>query len=159
MAVATRPAQPGPIPVGTPVDAANAAAPLAAARVVTAANVPRAAAAPILGGVHSAISADGEILSVGSRVQTQWTRAYGGDDSWWAGAILTLHENGTATIIYDDGEEWTGRMNEIYALAGDEDESDNTSARGGAGGTGGGGLAAVAHPPPMMPETPRDRRD
>ena len=51
------------------------------------------------------VGADGEILAVGSRVQTQHTRARGGDDSWYAGAVLELHANRQATIIYDDGVE------------------------------------------------------
>ena len=73
------------------------------------------------------ISADGEILSVGSRVQTQFSRARGGDDSWYAGAILALHDNRTATVIYDDGEEWVGRLDEIYVLQGEQDDDDGTA--------------------------------
>lgn len=57
------------------------------------------------------LSADGEILTVGSRVQTQHTVVSGGDGSWYAGTIVELHAaDETATVIYDDGEEcadWT----------------------------------------------------
>ena len=53
----------------------------------------------------------------------------GGDDSWYAGTILEVHEGGTATVIYDDGEEWTGRLNEIYLLQGESDEHDAPAAQ------------------------------
>ena len=76
------------------------------------------------------ISADGEILHVGSRVQTQFTRARGGDDSWYAGTVLALQpSSGRASIIYDDGEEWTGQLREIWTLqVRDEAESGEPSA-------------------------------
>eukprot|EP00966_Prymnesium_polylepis_P322510 7378767-Prymnesium_polylepis.2 len=54
----------------------------------------------------------------------------GGDDSWFAGTVLSLQEGGahpqqpqrTVTVIYDDGEEWTGTLDEIYLLQGDDDD-------------------------------------
>lgn len=63
---------------------------------------------------------------------TQHTEEYGGDGSWYAGAILTLHEDSnTATIIYDDGEEWTARLrDEVFVLQGgaqDEEEGGHPS--------------------------------
>ncbi len=79
------------------------------------------------------VSADGEILAVGSRVQTQHTRARGGDDSWYAGAVLALHTDGRATIIYDDGVEEVAPLNEVYMLQGGD--ADEESARPQAQGT------------------------
>ena len=120
---------PPSMPVGRPVGVATpvgiSTVPVASARVVAAAGgVACGSGGGASSAVHQAISADGEILTVGSRVQTQWTTAYGGDDSWWAGAILTLHNDSppTATIIYDDGEEWRGKLSEVYALRGEEEE-------------------------------------
>jgi len=69
------------------------------------------------------LSADGEILTVGSRVQTQHTVVSGGDGSWYAGTIVELHAaDETATVIYDDGEEWLARLRDIYQLRGEEDD-------------------------------------
>ena len=85
------------------------------------------------------ISADGEIVAVGSRVQTQHTAEYGGDGAWYAGTILTLHDDHRATIIYDDGEEWTARLDEVYVLQGDaqdegmEDEHEESARAAGGG--------------------------
>ena len=88
--------------------------------------VPSDAAArppPTLSGAPPAVSADGEILAVGSRVQTQHTRARGGDDSWFAGAVLSLHAGSMATIIYDDGVEEVAPLSEVYVLQIDGEES------------------------------------
>ena len=81
----------------------------------------------------------GEIVAVGSRVQTQHTAEYGGDGAWYAGTILTLHDDHRATIIYDDGEEWTARLDEVYVLQGDaqdegmEDEHEESARAAGGG--------------------------
>lgn len=48
------------------------------------------------------------MLSVGSRVQTQYTRDEGGDDLWYTGTVRALYDNSTAAIAYDDGDSWTG---------------------------------------------------
>ena len=71
------------------------------------------------------VGADGEILAVGSRVQTQHTRARGGDDSWYAGAVLELHANRHATIIYDDGAEEVAPLDEVYTLQGAADDEED----------------------------------
>ena len=152
----------GLLPVGRPVGCGSSSVPhAAAARVVVARNAPVTGAGGA--GVHQGISADGEILTVGSRVQTQWTRARGGDDSWWAGAILTLHGDvgplaGQATVIYDDGEEWTGKLAEIYALRGGESDDNDDEGGGGEAGHGGGGqqmeMPSGGVP---MPTQPADR--
>ena len=71
------------------------------------------------------VSADGELLSVGTRVQTQHTIARGGDDSWYAATVLSLHVDGrSATLIYDDGEEEQAPLNEVYMLQGHEDDEE-----------------------------------
>ena len=78
------------------------------------------------------VGADGEILAVGSRVQTQHTRARGGDDSWYAGAVLELHANRQATIIYDDGVEEVAPLDEVYTLQGADDEEEDARPLGAA---------------------------
>jgi len=77
---------------------------------------------PSCRGNQPAISADGEILTVGRRVQTQWTADFAGDGSWFAGSVLTLHTDGHATIIYDDGQEWKARLDQIYVMQGEGEE-------------------------------------
>jgi hypothetical protein len=67
--------------------------------------------------------ADGELAYEGCRVQTQWTRDEGGDDGWYAGTILRL-QGRRATVHYDDGEMWTGDLDEIYSLRGTDDEEE-----------------------------------
>lgn len=65
-----------------------------------------------------AVGADGELLSVGARVQTQEPSS----GEWYAGTVLALHED-AATIVYDDGEEWTGSLGQVYLLQdGERDE-------------------------------------
>ena len=95
------------------------------------------------GAIGPAVSADGEILVVGTRVQTQHTAAYGGDGSWYAGTVLTLHVDRKATIVYDDGEEWTARFDEVYLLQGDEETPE--------------GRAPLAHDHALPPAAPPDR--
>ena len=48
--------------------------------------------------------ADGP-MSVGARVQTQWTKDEGGNDSWHAGRVVALQANGEVAIRYDDGDD------------------------------------------------------
>ena len=57
------------------------------------------------------------------------TCSYLMDSSSWfgrnffsGGSILSLNPDGTATIVYDDGEEWTARLSEIYVLQGELEE-------------------------------------
>ena len=69
------------------------------------------------------VLADGELAYEGCRVQTQWTRDEGGDDGWYAGTILRL-QGRRATVHYDDGEMWTGDLDEIYSLRGTDDEEE-----------------------------------
>lgn len=59
--------------------------------------------------------ADGP-LSVGTCVQTQWTKAEGGDDSWHAGRVVAFLASGAVKIKYDDGDDWTGSGVEVHLL-------------------------------------------
>lgn len=68
------------------------------------------------------VSADGEILVIGSRVQTQYTLDEGGNDEWYAGTVGALLPGGDATVVYDDGDTWTGSCAELYMLRGDDQE-------------------------------------
>ena len=98
-----------------------------------------------------AVSADGEILSVGTRVQTQYSAEYGGDGSWFAGTVLSLHDDERrATVIYDDGEEWTARLDEVYVLQG-EREREEAELRVA------GGAQVPPELPVAMPTGPADR--
>lgn len=100
------------VTVGVPVGRGVAPSAGGAAAVAAPASAPR-------------VSADGELLSVGSRVQTQHTRARGGDGSWYAGTVLSLHADGrSATVIYDDGEEEEAPLDEVYVLQGDADDEE-----------------------------------
>jgi len=56
-------------------------------------------------------------LRKGSRVQTQYTRAEGGDDRWYSGTITQVYANQKAKIHYDDGDRWTGDTMHIYLLS------------------------------------------
>ena len=89
---------------------------------------PSPSAHPPSGGTQPRISADGELLTVGSRVQTQHMVADGGDGGWYAGTVLEVHAEpthpeGTVTIIYDDGEEWMCRVGQVYMLQGEAEET------------------------------------
>ena len=75
------------------------------------------------GGGQPAIGGDGELVGVGTRVQTQELVSEGGSGDWFAGTVLALHPSGDATVVYDDGEEWTGPLSRIYLLQGDDEES------------------------------------
>ena len=66
------------------------------------------------------VLADGELAYVGCRVQTQWTRDEGGDDGWYAATIVRM-QGQRATLHYDDGDMWTGGLDEMFTLRGDED--------------------------------------
>ena len=68
------------------------------------------------GGGQPAIGGDGELVGVGTRVQTQELVSEGGSGEWFAGTVLALHSSGHATVVYDDGEEWTGALSRIYLL-------------------------------------------
>ena len=124
-----------------PNHAGHAAVPMAA----VAGGVAAAAGAAGSRASGPSVSADGEIVTVGSRVQTQHSAAYGGDGSWYAGTVLTLHPDGRAGIIYDDGEEWTAKLDEVYVLQGDDLENQS-----------GAGHAAL-QTEPLTPVAPPDR--
>ena len=47
----------------------------------------------------------------------------GGSGEWFAGTVLALHPDGHATVVYDDGAEWTGALSRIYLLQGADEES------------------------------------
>ena len=55
-------------------------------------------------------------LRKGVRVQTQWDEGSGHDNKWYCGTIEAVYENGEAKILYDDGDDWTGKAVYIYAL-------------------------------------------
>ena len=83
--------------------------------VGTAAGPPTAGV--IVGTLVDVQGADGP-LSVGTRVQTQWTRAEGGDDSWHAGRVVAFLASGEVKIKYNDGDDWTGSGGEVHLLDG-----------------------------------------
>lgn len=68
------------------------------------------------GGEHPAVGGDGELVGVGARVQTQEDPSEGGSGEWFAGTLLALHASRHGTVVYDDGEEWTGPLCRIYLL-------------------------------------------
>mmetsp|Transcript_76526 Transcript_76526/g.222289 ORF Transcript_76526/g.222289 Transcript_76526/m.222289 type:complete len:111 (-) Transcript_76526:116-448(-) len=55
-------------------------------------------------------------VTVNSRVQTQYTRAEGGDDQWYQGTIKAVYADGTVKILYDDGDKWTGHAGSVWLL-------------------------------------------
>ena len=55
-------------------------------------------------------------LTVGARIQTQYTLSEGGDNLWYTGSITDLYSNGDAAVRYDDGDRWTGRAIYCYLL-------------------------------------------
>ena len=80
------------------------------------------------GSAAAQVSADGELVGVGTRVQTQWLREEGGDGRWYAGVVVALYPGGArATVEYDDGELWTGSLGRVYTLRGDEDEDEEAA--------------------------------
>ena len=58
---------------------------------------------------------------VGARVQTQFAIEEGGDDEWYAGTVSALHPGSQVSVVYDDGDSWTGDAREIYMLRGPDD--------------------------------------
>lgn len=67
---------------------------------------------------ESVQGATGQIL-VGDRVETQWTKEEGGDDQWYPGVVTDVDSTAqTATILYDDGDTWTGPAEYIHKLGG-----------------------------------------
>ena len=69
------------------------------------------------------VGADGELLGVGTRVQSEWSRAEGGDGMWYAGTVVAIYPGAKATVEFDDGELWTGALSELYALRGEDEEA------------------------------------
>merc|ERR1712048_355661 len=67
------------------------------------------------GEAHQVQCANG-LIQTGSRVQTQYTRAEGGDDQWYSGTIVKVFANNHAKIKYDDGDKWEGPTQHIYLL-------------------------------------------
>mmetsp|Transcript_80474 Transcript_80474/g.225824 ORF Transcript_80474/g.225824 Transcript_80474/m.225824 type:complete len:104 (+) Transcript_80474:83-394(+) len=59
-------------------------------------------------------------VAIGSRVQTQWTRAEGGNDQWFPGTVKAVFADGTIKIQYDDGDKWTGSAMQAWLLQGME---------------------------------------
>ena len=62
-------------------------------------------------------------------MQTQFAAARGGDDSWYAAAVVALHGDGTCSLIYDDGVEEEAPLSAVYMLRG-EGEDDEAVAAG-----------------------------
>ena len=74
----------------------------------------------------------------------------GGSGEWFAGTVLALHPDGHATVVYDDGAEWTGALSRIYLLQGADEESPlpnpPLAPRGAAGTPGSVAIASEVHP-------------
>ena len=62
----------------------------------------------------SFVSADGVVLEVGSRVQAQHTKAEGGNDEWLHGHVGALLTGGFVTVVYDEGDTWNAKCEELY---------------------------------------------
>ena len=78
--------------------------------------------------VPPCVGGDGELIAVGTRVQTQWLPADGGDGSWFAGTVIAVYPGRmTATVEYDDGELWTGTLSRVYTLRADDDVEEAAS--------------------------------
>ena len=58
--------------------------------------------------------ADGD-LRIGSHIQTQRTKAKVGKYDWYAG-VVTGMPGSQVSILYDDGETWTGSPHEVWLL-------------------------------------------
>jgi len=63
--------------------------------------------------VDAAMCADGAVAN-GTRVKTLYTEAEGGDGEWYSGVITKLLSNGTCSILYDDGDTWTGSLGSVH---------------------------------------------
>ena len=55
-------------------------------------------------------------LTMGARIETQYTLDEGGDNLWYTGSITGLYSNGNADVRYDDGDRWSGRAIYCYLL-------------------------------------------
>ena len=56
-------------------------------------------------------------IDVGLRVQTQYTFAENGDGQWYTGTIVRISPcNLEVTIKYDDGDDWTGSVYDVYHI-------------------------------------------
>ena len=60
---------------------------------------------------------------MGSRVQTQFSVAEGGDGNWYAGTLSALHAGARATVVFDDGDEATAPLASVYTIR-DDDAAD-----------------------------------
>ena len=61
------------------------------------------------------LSAEGTELRIGMRVQTLYELEEGGDGNWYAGKIALVHRlRKEVTILYDDGDRWTGKASEVF---------------------------------------------
>lgn len=56
------------------------------------------------------------VLRKGTRCQTQYERSEGGDDRWYVATVEAVYDSGKASLIYDDGDKWTGKGVYIYVL-------------------------------------------
>lgn len=54
------------------------------------------------------LAAGNGLIHEGSRVETQWERAEGGDDCWFAGTVTYVTRD-LAVVRYDDGDTWFAR--------------------------------------------------
>jgi len=55
-------------------------------------------------------------LRVGARVQTMWDEGVGHDRLWYVGTVNRISSRSTASILYDDGDRWTGGTKWMYLL-------------------------------------------
>ena len=56
------------------------------------------------------------VISKGARVQTQYTRAEGGDDLWYTASTVACYDNGQVQLVYDDDDRWRGLAVYVYLL-------------------------------------------
>ena len=95
------------------------------------------------GHVRRLIGAEGAYLGMGDRVQTEWTRAEGGDGRYYAGTITAVHlSRNEATVRYDDGDTWTGDAMDVYPYVFGRTRPPSSAYPGG-----GGGPSYQYHPP------------
>ena len=59
----------------------------------------------------------GATITAGSRVRTQYTVEEGGDGEFYDGVVTALRTDlGTVSIMYDDGDTWTGGAEDVELL-------------------------------------------
>ena len=72
-------------------------------------------AIPVINNCDYHYCANGLIM-IGSRVKTKFIKEEGGDDKWYNGVCTRCNPNNTCTILYDDGDNWIGCMEDVYLI-------------------------------------------